>query len=973
MKNISALVSLHLPLTKEVVDSTTSDYSLRLCQLQAYLSVKAYLDKWQTFGASIKREFIVQMATGTGKTGVISLVSSCIEDFNNVLVLTHSRNIRSQIEEAINPKSKNSFWKKMGVVDPDINVLEVINERIPSTFKSGTRNVVIASIQSLDNQVSKMRKDSYDLVIFDEGHKKGAEKWNQIVEELNCPIMLLTATPFRSNGQTLFDKPIYKYTLADAQASKTPIVKKVLFKTIEEKDIVKQLSSELIAARTNYDLKLGKPRIIFRASSFVNCAKYQKQFDSILKSHNLKTIVLHTTSSENKFPYFKSKTQIDNDYDVIIHEDILIEGYDQPELCILGLQEEIEDARIFIQQVGRIIRHDFKQGLKLQTAIVIAPNKELHERNWLLYSKFEQNSEAYVFRKHNFIPKAGTLEDDILKSILLKPSVLIKKLKRDPSANKLNEINSEIIDWFDQKQKNGINLADKFNDFRSYKNSNYFCYLYQKDSQPSFLSKTAVTNMKWHLLIVIFVDKYVFIQSSDGTLPKPIREFDQCSFQEFDNLLPKRGTNITNIRLENTIGGKHSLRSKSLSSTKVENHVLVSRDGTFNPLRISWNDPVKTLSTESVTLSTRRFSSYKKIGLNDLLVSCVAIKKRLEKKVRLNLHNIFSSVAIECPRGPGKAFYVTLSFDEAIETKLSGGNRYESTMFFDGIKDGNVFILSGVDSGIEIKAKLIEKDEIFSISYATDSLKYEVITEDGTEDLVDFLNDQRAFSILFDDGTCYLGGRFLRPRKIELSDILKYLSISDSFSFNKCKIEMGGKGSDLVFTSKSIFHHVEKYFENYSTDYLLICDDDAGEWADYVFFDYQNRTQILIHCKHDGPKKKPGVRAKSLYEVLGQASKTAHHLNEIPDDERITRWRGNHPKRKYIPRIRNNVKIDESKLKKLCLDPTLKREVWVIQPSISIAKFKAQLADQKGNFHLLSMAVNSAQSNNATFRFFGDV
>lgn len=963
---LNDLSSASLNDSDEKIEQIALKCQLRKCQVHAFLSVKDFIARRKVIGANISREFIIQMATGTGKTGVITLVSSCIPEVKNVLVLTHSVGIRSQLFDSIYEDSDISFWKKVKISTPTFQVQEIANDKIPGKFKAGTRNIVIASIQSLSHQVSSLIKNTYDLVIFDEGHKKGAEKWDAVVDQMNCPVMLVTATPFRSDGRTLFDKPIYKYTLNDALQAESPILKKVKFKTQNKNNVVDQLVEELKEKQKLYDTKKSKPKIIFRASSYEDCINFHNDFKS--KAKNLKIIVLHTGCKKNQFPFYKTKNLIDKDYDIIIHQDILIEGFDDPSLTILGMQNSIEDGRVFVQQIGRIIRHDSKQRGIDQEAVVIAPDKDMHEKNWLMYNKFEQDSSAYVFKKHSFIPISGSLSNEFLDSIYLRPSVLVRKFDREPSDKKIDTLHEEVLDWFRYTAREATKLADKFSKPRKLNNLKYSIYLYQKENPPNFLFNPGISNNKWHLLILVFVGRYLFIQSSDGSLPKPISTLPHVGYDDFDKLLPQRGSNITNIRLENTATGKDTLKSKSLSSSKVESHILVSRDGTFSPMKLSWNTKVDGGKIESATLSSKRFSNQQKVDLKNFLQVCRNIKLKLDKKSKPKLHNVFLNMAKECVPSNSDPFYLSITLDKYYAIKKKGKRTTTDIMFFEGLKNNARFILKSPDSlSVEFSVTLGFANGHYFLEYAANSDQFEIEFEDETKDLLEYLNQKRNFVILFKDGVCYFTGRFIKTREIASSDIVKYLKNDTDYPFSKCKIELGGGKNDKSFPANSIFYHVEENLR--TTDrYILICDDDSGEWADFIYFNFDKKIIRLIHCKHDGSV---GVRAKSLYEVLGQASKTAHHVLTIPDNERIIRWNGFHSKRKNIKRIRNSVTLSESEIADLYSDPVTRREVWVIQPSLSISGLKKQIKSSKENFQLISMAINACISNNADFSIFG--
>lgn len=947
---------------------------IRECQFHAYSNVKNRLKERRIFGANVSKEMIIQMATGTGKTGLICLLATALENVRTVLVLTHSVLIRSQIKKSLGTTStKGSFWYKVGLTPPDYDLFEVTSGEIPTSFQSH-KSIILASIQSLTKQTKKLRKNAFDLVIFDEGHKKGAEIWDSVVNAMDCPILLVTATPFRSDGNKLFDKPIYSYTFNDALESDPPILKTINFKTKDDKNYISDMTNELVHVRNKYDLSKSHPKIIFRAGSFDSVKKHLVLFknDATVKQLGLSVVAVHTGFSISNHPEYKDKNSVPDDYDIIIHQDMLIEGFDDPPLCILGFEKRIDDSRVLIQLIGRVVRHDSKQvNLTNQQATIYAPDKEFHENNWKLYIKFEQNPDLYYFHKMQFIPKTGSLSDDVLSSILIKPSILIRKHTRLLSTSKISELHNDIHDWFQSKEGSSICLIDKFERPKSLgKSTKFTIFLYQKSTSPVFLSNVGITNSKWHILILVFIGRYIFIQATDSTLPKPIQNLKHCSENEFDKLLPDSKFHISSLRLDNILQGDHILKSKSLTSTKAENHILLTKDSSFNAKTITWYKPNESKSETSATISTKRLTHHKKLRLYELISVCRGIEKELSKTAEAKLHPVFKSLAKVVTPSSKNPFYFNSVFDSEV-TFISGKTTWNSFMAetqLDKNGRGNLIFHNNTNIG-KHSIKIERKDDNFIFDWASKKAILMDLGNGEQIDLKNYLNKSRSFTLTFEDGKFYSNGRFYKIREISESDILrKYIEKDDTFNVRNCKIEMGGTANDLIWRKDSIFSHIENYLLQSSDDLALICDDDKDEWADYLYFNFTKKKIAFIHAKHSGKKK---LRVDSLYTVLGQASKTAHHLWEVPNTQRLTRWRESHPKRKNISRLRTKAPLPQKKIKELFLDSATSREVWVIQPSIDIAKLSNQKEMNNRIYTLLCHTINACISNNAKFRFFG--
>jgi hypothetical protein len=67
-----------------------------------------------------------------------------------------------------------------------------------------------------NRDVAPMPRDLFDLVVFDEAHHLPATTWTAMLESTDARAVLLTATPFRNDGQRLPGVPVYTYPLARA-------------------------------------------------------------------------------------------------------------------------------------------------------------------------------------------------------------------------------------------------------------------------------------------------------------------------------------------------------------------------------------------------------------------------------------------------------------------------------------------------------------------------------------------------------------------------------------------------------------------------------------------------------------------------------------------------------------------------------------------------------------------------------------
>jgi len=151
---------------------------------------------------------LVQMPTGSGKTGVIAVVASVRAVQKPALVISPSAALTEQLRTDVGSK----FWTDLRIdaawrPERTFHVLpsaaaELLNEL---DAEQAGRLILFATIQALlqleadhPDAYQKLR-ESIGTAIFDEGHREPAPLWARTVRRLCVPTILSTATPFRND------------------------------------------------------------------------------------------------------------------------------------------------------------------------------------------------------------------------------------------------------------------------------------------------------------------------------------------------------------------------------------------------------------------------------------------------------------------------------------------------------------------------------------------------------------------------------------------------------------------------------------------------------------------------------------------------------------------------------------------------------------------------------------------------------
>ncbi len=162
----------------------------------------------------------VVLPTGVGKTTVATLAPYVLGS-SRALIVVPSKLVRSQIAAALlNPERarlagvlpKRSSTPKVAVVE---------HRATSADWKRLKRfDVVVGTPPILSPEhsgVAAMPLDLFDLVVFDEAHHLPATTWTSLLRAVGpAHAVLLTATPFRNDGQRLPGELIYSYPLARA-------------------------------------------------------------------------------------------------------------------------------------------------------------------------------------------------------------------------------------------------------------------------------------------------------------------------------------------------------------------------------------------------------------------------------------------------------------------------------------------------------------------------------------------------------------------------------------------------------------------------------------------------------------------------------------------------------------------------------------------------------------------------------------
>jgi superfamily II DNA or RNA helicase len=216
---------------------------------------------------------LIKLPTGTGKSGVVAVVSRCLPNIRKVLVLTPREGLVQQMLADVQQRFWNNMavapagdknWDGPGVEPATIELLlpkASQTSRICAAAKIADRPVLVGTLQALD----RLRRDrdrlvrkarttaldadqlttlarldevldllaTVDVVLVDEGHYEPAPSWSRSVRSLGRPTLLLSATPFRNDYKLFTVRGAYAYSLPFQRAAEANIVRDIVFSELK--------------------------------------------------------------------------------------------------------------------------------------------------------------------------------------------------------------------------------------------------------------------------------------------------------------------------------------------------------------------------------------------------------------------------------------------------------------------------------------------------------------------------------------------------------------------------------------------------------------------------------------------------------------------------------------------------------------------------------------------------------------------
>ena len=562
-------------------------------QKEALQHCKNYLKK-----KSKAKGFLIRMPTGTGKSGVIGILSHCFPDYKNILILSPWTHLRDQIENDIIQTKNNlkpKFWySALKAVPLNWKPVFILLPSKKEKFKvvsQSTGIIVTSTFKTLQDIWSNPNKEFYndiknfvDLILVDECHYEPAPKWAQAVRGLEKATILFTATPYRNDFKLLHieDEDRYEYTHEKAE-NKDQLIRKV---KIEEVDFnytgkdkysrFAKIVSDFYRNSLKSISKLEHPKVIVRCDKSTQLLPLQKAFNRL----NLKAIAIHDTfSDDDDALVFKNVPDTNKRKEVIwIHQNKLLEGLDNSEFCFLAIYSKIGNERGLIQQIGRILRFADRKN-KNEVAVVLAPKQFEVQNAWKAYRVYEKEREGTRIETIKIFnelielqPKAEYFDKKFRERFhfnIPQPSKLIKyKL----STNIYLVSDKFVWEEFLKNLEDELHREDRFIKSKDPIENNFIVKIYAYFGNSPYLIKHSLFEFKLGYCYAKLDQNILYFYDSEGL--NYIDYFDKTvnkiPAEEVVHLFPKEGSTAKEIALKNIINGDNVLTSRVIRGHNVE-------------------------------------------------------------------------------------------------------------------------------------------------------------------------------------------------------------------------------------------------------------------------------------------------------------------------------------------------------------------------------------------------------------------
>jgi len=928
-------------------DSTLDSLALWRHQHKAIKLAQKYLQA--SFGQNTDQSALIRMPTGTGKSGIIAILSHLLYTSQTPLIVAPSTALRDQLDGKI----ESDFWEvadEYGEVDTPVKTQTFTPSSLDDAVEASNEGAaILCTAQTLEmlhrpvrtgtgnRKRYKRLREAVDYLLFDEGHREPSPKWAQACQGLRCPIVLFSATPYR-NDFSLFNVDnefTYSYRFQNARSDN--YVRRVDFVDLDF-DSVDDFSNQLVDFYENQleerkPESVDEPRVIVRCDSMANVRRVTES----LRSQDVDAIGIHHRLDVDDLEYARQSVPNPKNEDAKFwaHQYKLIEGIDDPSFCLVAIFDDLSNARSLVQQVGRIVRNPSRSPD--ESAIVLTDEESNQKEFWNKYLVFERSTSDDDIDLRNlpvaFLqdqPDARYLDGDYRTKFDPSASNIYKSIKYPRRANVLElESKQWNVDILLNDVAEEWSSTDRVVLSKEFPDDDTFVVTYVVIRNSPILLDSYFVELNLGFTICRREKGLLFYYDSEQYLSEQVRSISEVVNPEQFSRLFKSGGRATSVSLRNTDLGQSAPRRRALHAHSIQDIAPGLVDHAYFPstvrARISEDDESdvenvsRYLGLTSGRLSERAPSGYD-YTYSDYVewVSRRASALMGQSATRNELMQRYASYVEPPP--DCQAEHILLDVEDILydeEFEHSETNEDLSLHSLAHEIEDNKFTVCANDREYEIEVSYDAEDKKYT-------LHSERLNSDFTQPpeyspqrgLVDYINVEQAFRIVPNADTSdaqiiYANGNFYSPTRSLGGD----LNLSQLF----CPImELGevtsekGTGGDSPedvqdgWPDGSMFNLIDQngvangspeddgeFHERLSEMDIVICDDMGREVADFILADTSKQFVAFAHVKHNDLQ----LSASAFQDVCAQATKNLDYItpssNANPKNSWSKSWKSN--------------------------------------------------------------------------------
>lgn len=895
----------------------------------------------------------IVMPTGTGKTETM-LALNARQRFDRLLVVVPTDALREQIAGKF-----ETFGVLKGQACLDASAEYPVVTRlahIPSSVAEvdqifDSANVIVTTMHiagRADPQVQEQMAARAAALFIDEAHHIGARTWSEfrgifVDRKPPIPIVQFTATPFREDGRRVDGEFIYTYPLKKAQEE--GYFKPIRFEAVfgldrpdADRAIVDKLGEVLGA-----DLDAGLNHLAMARCSTIERAKHLHGLYTVAYPQYRPVIVHSQQPIRERRANLAALRRFESR--LIVCVDMLGEGFDLPELKIAALHDHHKSVAVTIQFVGRFTRQDPTLG----DATVIANTgiddidrslaklyAEDADWNALVEALSSAKIERQVRRAEMFKGFTGDLSDIPLQTLEPKMNAVVYRT----SCESWDPFQAEEL--YDP----GFYLGMKINPHQR-----VAIFVTRAEEQARWTTAQQAVNVTWdlHMLHWDQASGLLYISSSakgpfdrlakavcGETARRVEGEEVFRSLHGFKRLILRnlglthhqgRGVRYSMYMGVDVADGLDSAKSQS----RIKNNVFATGFLDGAPASRGCSAKGKFWSISKVRDLTDWVDWCQDIGraVNDPSITTDGVFKSAMRPRQISDRPAVPPVAIHWPES------LLIQIEDRIEITFG-----EKPVLF---TECDIELLDNARTGpLRFAVRSDDQSAEFEIVFTDGGARYPqrsgpkatIKVGSKIQTLSESFADD-APQIDFGDGSLLIYSHLYALPEGETVEPYPPEKI-EAWDWSKTNIQVEAQGVEK--RADSVQRLVIETLLADAEPYDVIFDDDGkGEIADVVALRITDSavSVTLFHCKYSGADT-PGSRLSDLYEVCGQAQKSARWrdrpnrmLQHMLKREQMRRDRG------VSSRIEQGSAATIKKLKAGWQDHRFEYDVRIVQPGLS--------------------------------------